>query len=303
MSPPRPRTRSTARSAQDREAPQDTGPAQEGRAGKAPSRPGPSSDELRGLLEPFVTDAGFELDALDVRAPAAGTRSRSWWTPTTESGLDDIARLSRAASDELDSNEHLVGGLLHAGGHLARRRPAADRSAALAARPPAPGDGPPAARPTGRRGLHRPGRGGGRRRRHAAGRRRGCARCATPTSRTPACRSSSGPPPTRRSRCSTPACERGGGRAVNVDIAALRTIEREKDIPFETVIEAIETALLTAYKHTEGHQVARPGRHRPQDRRRPGDGRRSWPPTAQSSPSGTTPPRASAGSPPPPPGR
>jgi N utilization substance protein A len=40
---------------------------------------------------------------------------------------------------------------------------------------------------------------------------------------------------------------------VNVDIAALRAIERDKDIPFETVIEAIETALLTAYKHTDGH--------------------------------------------------
>jgi len=43
---------------------------------------------------------------------------------------------------------------------------------------------------------------------------------------------------------------------VNVDIAALRAIERDKDIPFDTVIEAIETALLTAYKHTEGHQSA-----------------------------------------------
>jgi N utilization substance protein A len=42
---------------------------------------------------------------------------------------------------------------------------------------------------------------------------------------------------------------------MNVDIAALRTIEREKDIPFDTVIEAIETALLTAYRHTEGHQA------------------------------------------------
>jgi N utilization substance protein A len=42
---------------------------------------------------------------------------------------------------------------------------------------------------------------------------------------------------------------------MNVDIAALRTIEREKDIPFDTVIEAIETALLTAYKHTDGHQA------------------------------------------------
>jgi N utilization substance protein A len=41
---------------------------------------------------------------------------------------------------------------------------------------------------------------------------------------------------------------------VNVDIAALRAIERDKDIPFDTVIEAIETALLTAYKHTGGHQ-------------------------------------------------
>jgi N utilization substance protein A len=40
---------------------------------------------------------------------------------------------------------------------------------------------------------------------------------------------------------------------VNVDIAALRAIERDKDIPFETVMEAIETALLTAYKHTDGH--------------------------------------------------
>ena len=40
---------------------------------------------------------------------------------------------------------------------------------------------------------------------------------------------------------------------MNVDIAALRAIERDKDIPFDTVIEAIESALLTAYKHTEGH--------------------------------------------------
>jgi N utilization substance protein A len=42
---------------------------------------------------------------------------------------------------------------------------------------------------------------------------------------------------------------------VNVDIAALRAIERDKDIPFEVVMEAIETALLTAYKHTDGHHA------------------------------------------------
>ena len=41
---------------------------------------------------------------------------------------------------------------------------------------------------------------------------------------------------------------------MNVDIAALRAIERDKEIPFDTVLEAIETALLTAYRHTEGHQ-------------------------------------------------
>lgn len=42
---------------------------------------------------------------------------------------------------------------------------------------------------------------------------------------------------------------------MNVDIAALRAIEADKDIPFETVLEAIESALLTAYKkHTEGRQ-------------------------------------------------
>jgi N utilization substance protein A len=37
---------------------------------------------------------------------------------------------------------------------------------------------------------------------------------------------------------------------VSVDLAALRSIEREKEISFETLINALETALLTAYKHT-----------------------------------------------------
>src|SRR4051794_39961139 len=37
---------------------------------------------------------------------------------------------------------------------------------------------------------------------------------------------------------------------VSVDIAALRSIEREKEIPFTTLMDALESALLTAYKHT-----------------------------------------------------
>src|SRR4051812_29827310 len=37
---------------------------------------------------------------------------------------------------------------------------------------------------------------------------------------------------------------------ITVDLGALRSIEREKEISFETLISALETALLTAYKHT-----------------------------------------------------
>jgi transcription termination/antitermination protein NusA len=39
---------------------------------------------------------------------------------------------------------------------------------------------------------------------------------------------------------------------VNIDLAALRALEREREIPFDTILAAIETALLTAYRHTEG---------------------------------------------------
>ncbi|TDC00627.1 transcription termination/antitermination protein NusA [Micromonospora fluostatini] len=39
---------------------------------------------------------------------------------------------------------------------------------------------------------------------------------------------------------------------MNIDLAALRALEREREIPFDTILAAIETALLTAYRHTEG---------------------------------------------------
>jgi N utilization substance protein A len=42
---------------------------------------------------------------------------------------------------------------------------------------------------------------------------------------------------------------------MNIDIAALRSIEREKDISFDTVLAAIRTALLAAYKQHEGLDV------------------------------------------------
>ena len=39
---------------------------------------------------------------------------------------------------------------------------------------------------------------------------------------------------------------------MRIDMAALKGLEREKDISFDLVVSAIETALLTAYRHTEG---------------------------------------------------
>ncbi|WP_432535172.1 transcription termination factor NusA [Kineococcus arenarius] len=38
---------------------------------------------------------------------------------------------------------------------------------------------------------------------------------------------------------------------MNIDMAALRLLEREREIPFEALVRAIEQALLTAYHHTE----------------------------------------------------
>jgi transcription termination/antitermination protein NusA len=45
---------------------------------------------------------------------------------------------------------------------------------------------------------------------------------------------------------------------VNIDLAALRALARDKEISEETILHAIESALLTAYRHTEGaHAHAR----------------------------------------------
>jgi N utilization substance protein A len=39
---------------------------------------------------------------------------------------------------------------------------------------------------------------------------------------------------------------------MKIDMTALRSLEREKDIAMDLVVETIESALLTAYRHTEG---------------------------------------------------
>jgi N utilization substance protein A len=41
---------------------------------------------------------------------------------------------------------------------------------------------------------------------------------------------------------------------VDIDMTALRALEREKEISFSLLVEAIESALLVAYQRTEGHQ-------------------------------------------------
>lgn len=41
---------------------------------------------------------------------------------------------------------------------------------------------------------------------------------------------------------------------MNVDIANLRLLAAEKGIPIESLMETLEAALLTAYRHTEDHQ-------------------------------------------------
>ena len=66
--------------------------------------------QLHGVLEPIVAAAGFDLERLDVRA--AGRRQCVTIVVDADDGvgLDDIARVSRAVSDELDQNEHLIGG-------------------------------------------------------------------------------------------------------------------------------------------------------------------------------------------------
>ncbi len=42
---------------------------------------------------------------------------------------------------------------------------------------------------------------------------------------------------------------------MNIDLSALRAIEQEKNIPLGAIVAALSTALLTAYRHTEGHQA------------------------------------------------
>ncbi len=87
----------------------------------------------------------------------------------------------------------------------------------------------------------------------------------------------------------------GGGPLMDIDLSILRMLEREKEIKFDVLVEAIEQALLTAYHKTPGARE----QARVQLDRKSGTSPCSPPrstTTARWSASSTTPPTGSAGS-------
>ena len=187
-------------------------------------------EHLLGLLGPVVAATGYDLE--DVTVTSAGRRSLVRVIVDADGGvdLDAVAEVSRAVSDALDADGRAdrLRRPVRARGQLARRRPSAHRAAALA----------PRRRAAGRRSRsaatgHRPG---------ARRRRRGVQPATSTATRALESRwaelgaagsRSSSTATSRRRRRDTDA--RRLSRWFNVDIAALRSIEREKEISFDTL--------------------------------------------------------------------
>ena len=51
---------------------------------------------------------------------------------------------------------------------------------------------------------------------------------------------------------------------MNIDMGALHAIEVDRGISVDELLDTIKSALLTAYRHTEGPPARRPHRDRPQ---------------------------------------
>ncbi|GAA3241334.1 ribosome maturation factor RimP [Pseudonocardia petroleophila] len=73
-------------------------------------RPAQQGTPLHGVLEPVVTAAGFVLDELDVHTVGRRHTVRLVVDSDSGVGLDEIARVSRAASAELELHEDLIPG-------------------------------------------------------------------------------------------------------------------------------------------------------------------------------------------------
>jgi ribosome maturation factor RimP len=72
--------------------------------------PGSLPGQLHGVLEPVVSDGGYELEELDVHVVGRRHTVKVVVDSDEGVGLDDIARVSRAAAAELDLHEHLIDG-------------------------------------------------------------------------------------------------------------------------------------------------------------------------------------------------
>ena len=82
---------------------------------------------------------------------------------------------------------------------------------------------------------------------------------------------------------------------MDIDISVLRLMEREKDVPFDVLVNAIEEALLTRVREDRRGRARRAGGAEPQDRPRDRAGARAATTRATRSGSTTAPRRASAG--------
>ena len=266
-------------------------PATSGAASAGRSAASARDHLLRAAGSGRRRNAGYDLE--DVTVTSAGRRSLVRVIVDADGGvdLDAVAAVSRAVSEALDADaeaDRLLARRLRARGQLAGvdrplteprhwrravgrlvhgRRRRSERSPAASSAPTTPGVRV-------------------ERRRHRARRRRGPSSVAA----------GAGGVQPRRRRCRATDGEEDLAM-VTVDLAALRSIEREKEISFE---HAARRARDRAADRLQAHRAldaARPGRDRPQDRRgrRLGPGARRR--TARSSRSTTTPRPTSAGSP------
>ena len=198
-----------------------------------------SIDQTRDRLAGVITDplAAVGLDVEAVELTPAGKRRMLRVAVDKDGGvtLDDIAEATKEVSRLLDDSD-VMGEQPYtlevtSPGH----RPAAHAAAPLAPQRGPPGQGHARRRGHRRRPHHHRRRGArdARRRRH---------------------------PPRRRLRRRRQGQDpdrvqpEGELSRMDIDMTVLRSLEREKEISFDILVEAIEQALLTAYHKTPGAQ-------------------------------------------------
>ena len=215
------------------------------------SQVSPDSSRIADALRDPLSDLGLDLEAVELTP--AGKRRVLRIAVDKDGGvtLDDIADATRAVSGVLDDSDADGRDGLHPRGHLARRRPSAHRAPPLAPQPRPPRQGlAPRRHP-----AHRP--------RHRRATTRGVTLDVDGTPRRLAYDEVA--KALVQIEFNRPT-DRGG--LMDIDLSVLRMLEREKEISFDVLVEAIEQALLTAYHKTPGARGAGARRARPQQRPR-----------------------------------